>query len=136
MSLAKSLKYTKITQKVTFPLTFVNWCKKQMWPKIQFYLLEHIFSTKFVHFPIDISDFFFEEFHQSSLWIKQKFRRILGKAWIIEHKTMKIPLPMLLWVIPYDWETKYTKKKLNYKKKIWWVFGRFCLVLSHCAAVH
>ena len=63
----KSLKYTKITQKVTFPLTFVNWCKKQMWPKIQFYLLEHIFSTKFVHFPIDISDFFFEEFHQSSL---------------------------------------------------------------------
>ena len=54
----KSLKYTKITQKVTFPLTFVNWCKKQMWPKIQFYLLEHIFSTKFVHFPIYISDFF------------------------------------------------------------------------------
>ena len=55
----KSLKYTKITQKVTFPLTFVIWCKKQRWPKIQFYLLEHIFSTKFVHFPIDISDFFF-----------------------------------------------------------------------------
>ena len=104
---------------MTFPLPFIIWSKKQRWPKIQFYLLEHIFSTKFVHFPIDISEIFFEEFHQSSLWIKQKFRRILRTAWIWGHKTMKIPLPMLLWVIPYDWETKYTKKKLNFKKKIW-----------------
>ena len=43
--------------KMAFSLIFVFWCIKQKWSKIQFYLLGHIFVIKFVHFPIDISDF-------------------------------------------------------------------------------
>ena len=30
---------------------------------------------------------------------------------------------------------QYTPKKVKFQKKNWWVFGRFCLVLSHCATV-
>ena len=45
--------------KMAFSLIFVFWCIKQKWSKIQFYLLGHIFAIKFVHFPIDISDYFF-----------------------------------------------------------------------------
>ena len=65
---------------MTFPLIFVFCCIKQKWSKIQFYLLEHIFVVRFVHFPIDISDIYGGKSRKFALWRKKKILSIIEKA--------------------------------------------------------
>ena len=57
----KNKKVFKNRLKTIFPLIFIFWSIKQNWPKIQFYLLGPISVIRFVHFPIDISNYFFKK---------------------------------------------------------------------------
>ena len=57
----KNEKVFKNRLKTIFPLIFIFWSIKQNWLKIHFYLLWPIFAIRFVHFPIDISNYFFKK---------------------------------------------------------------------------
>ena len=57
----KNEKVYKNRLKTIFPLIFTFWSIKQNWSKIQFYLLGPISVIRFVHFPPDISNYFFKK---------------------------------------------------------------------------
>ena len=131
----KNLKVCKNCPKMAFSLIFVFWCIKQKWSKIQFYLLGHIFVIKFVHFPIDISDFSGGEVPSMCTLNEAKNSADPRKSLNLRAYNCKNSVRNGF-IGPPTWlGKKYSIKRIKNFKNYLGVFGRFSQGLSHCASV-